>query len=311
MPRRPRQSYLLPKTREHIWSSKVKNLTKEDQIELMRRWFDDRYTWPNELPHDSREGGYQWIWGGPYDAKDTLESEFGGVASDNSIKELVSELEDISYEWSGKPSDDDYDEEQLSQWIAESEPYFALINNLADIEDTAKRKQTVKDGAILDRLLFANVVTSLETYLGDALAKVLLARKDLLFHFYRTAERFRELDPKEPGTEPTEEHMKDAVERFLAWNIWHRMKKTAKVYKDALGIEFPSDLKTIGEGIRDRHDIVHRNGKSISGVMGSWSVADIVALKEAVSLFTTEIQGKIDKLPVPTFPTMDDLSIEF
>lgn len=250
------------------------------------------------------------MWGGPYDAEDALESEFSSVTSDEAIKELVSELEEISYEWSGKPSDDDYDDDQLSQWIAVSEPYFALVTNLVEIESTAKRKRTLRDGTILHRLLFANVVTSLETYLGDAIAKVLLAREDLLFRFYRTAEHFRKLDPKEPGMEPTEEHIRNSVEQFLAWNIWHRMKKTAKVYKDALGIEFPVELETIGAGVRDRHDIVHRNGKSISGVIGSWSVTDILALKKAVSLFATEIQGKIDELPPPPFPPSDDFPIE-
>ncbi len=307
---RKRQSYFLPSTGEHITSGKIKKLPADQQIEMIRHWFDDRYTWPNELPYDSGEGGYQWIWGGPYDAKDALENEFGGIASDDAIKALVSELEDISYEWSGKPSDDDYDHDQLSQWIADTEPYFALVTSLADIESTAKRKRTVRDGVILHRLLFANVVTSLEAYLGDALAKVLLAREELLFRFYRTGERFRELDPKDPGAEPSEDHMKAAVENFLAWNVWHRMKKTGKIYKDALDIEFPSDLETIGAAIRDRHDIVHRNGKSTSGAKKTWSVTDILALKEAVSSFAADIQGKIDRLPPAPISFSDGAAIE-
>ncbi len=47
------------------------------------------------------DGGYVYIDGGPYDALDELNTEFGGVVSDDVIKELTKELQKLSREWAG------------------------------------------------------------------------------------------------------------------------------------------------------------------------------------------------------------------
>jgi hypothetical protein len=52
---------------------------REVMIETMADWFRDNFEDPAEdTPHDSAEGGYQWIWGGPFDAEEELNEVFGG-----------------------------------------------------------------------------------------------------------------------------------------------------------------------------------------------------------------------------------------
>jgi hypothetical protein len=173
------------------------------------------------------------------------------------------------------------------------------------------QKRTVRDGKILHRLLFVNVIASLEAYLGDALAKVLLAREDLLFSFYQDFERFRNVDPKPAGTAVTEEHMKTEVQRFLSWTVWHDMERTGKYYKAALGIQFPPDLHQIQAGVRDRHDIVYRNGKSMTGVPGTGGVAEIMQLKQAVISLASFIQDQINKIPATaSLADVDDFVVD-
>jgi hypothetical protein len=307
---RPRR-YLLPSTGETYTPTKIKSLSIEQQVEIMSHWFEAHYDDPNVLPYDSSEGGFQWIWGGPYDAGQQLRQEFDAFASDDAIAKLSSDLSDASSEWSGKPDEDDYDDEALSEWIASTDPYFALMTSQDNIEKTAKQKRTVRDGKILHRLLFVNVIASLEAYLGDALAKVLLAREDLLFSFYQDFERFRNVDPKPAGTAVTEEHMKTEVQRFLSWTVWHDMERTGKYYKAALGIQFPPDLHQIQAGVRDRHDIVHRNGKSMTGVSGTWGVAEIMQLKQAVISLASFIQDQINKIPATaSLADVDDFVVD-
>jgi hypothetical protein len=308
MPRR--RHYLLPSTGETFTPAKLKKLPTDRQIEIMRYWFESRFAPPTDLPYDSGEGGIQWVGSGPYDAGDQLMQEFDEAVSDEAISKLASDLSDLHYEWAEKPDDSDYDEEEMSSWISSFDPFYALMKSLGDIEETAKRKRTIRDGKVLHRLLFANVITSLETYLGDALAKVLLSRPDLSIQFYKTSQRFREVDPKPAGTEPTEEHMKAKVESFLEWNLWHKMSRTGAVYEDALGITFPTDLGIIAPAIASRHDIVHRNGKSAAGVMGAWDVARILSLTAAVSALATEIQEKIAQLPPQPSLVGDESFIE-
>src|SRR5262245_31613642 len=50
---------------------------RDQRIDEMVEWFHSNYEDPaNHMPYESAEGGYQWIWGGPYDASDVLQDEF-------------------------------------------------------------------------------------------------------------------------------------------------------------------------------------------------------------------------------------------
>jgi len=87
-----------------------RHMPREDQLAEVKKWFFSKYEDPVEsCPYESREGGYQYIWGGPYDAREEIESEFGEVVDESVIDEVVSELEDQCWEWSGR-SDEYLDE---------------------------------------------------------------------------------------------------------------------------------------------------------------------------------------------------------
>lgn len=61
-------------------AEEVRGLDSNSQKRIMEVWFRNSYEDPAErTPYESREGGYQWIWGGPYDALEELESEFSGI----------------------------------------------------------------------------------------------------------------------------------------------------------------------------------------------------------------------------------------
>lgn len=85
---------------------------RAEKRELMIQWFNENFEDPAErMPYESREGGYQWIWGGPYNARDELESKFGGLAPDALIEEAIQEIERHGIvDWAPTPSPDDYDE---------------------------------------------------------------------------------------------------------------------------------------------------------------------------------------------------------
>jgi hypothetical protein len=89
------------------------------------------------------------------------------------------------------------------------------------------------------------------------------------------------------------------------------MERTGKYYKAALGIQFPPDLHQIQAGVRDRHDIVHRNGKSMTGVSGTWGVAEIMQLKQAVISLASFIQDQINKIPATaSLADVDDFVVD-
>ncbi|MGO7919425.1 hypothetical protein ACC755_09675 [Rhizobium ruizarguesonis] len=75
----------------------------------MVEWFFDNFEDPAEkTPHASSDGGYQYIWGGPYDASEELYSHFGDVANEELIQAAVDQVqEDGLFDWAPKHIGDD------------------------------------------------------------------------------------------------------------------------------------------------------------------------------------------------------------
>lgn len=69
-------------------------LDPETQQEVLKTWFHRNFEDPAEsTPHNSAEGGYQYVWGGPYDADEELRNEFEPLGiPDEVIAEVVEEL---------------------------------------------------------------------------------------------------------------------------------------------------------------------------------------------------------------------------
>ena len=77
----------------------------------MLQWFFSEYEDPAEnTPYESAEGGYQYIWGGPYEARDELYAKFGGIVSENLIEEVAEEIEkDGIFDWAPVQKSEDFD----------------------------------------------------------------------------------------------------------------------------------------------------------------------------------------------------------
>lgn len=89
-------------------------LTEAEAVELIREWFFVNFEDPNvETPYETAEGGYQYIWGGPYNTRDIIENIFADTASDELITAAIDSIEADGLEWvpHGKrrfgPEDDD------------------------------------------------------------------------------------------------------------------------------------------------------------------------------------------------------------
>lgn len=303
MPRKPR-SYFLPKTGQHVVASNLKKLDVGDQIDLMRHWFEDRFMSPDELPYDSSEGGYQWIWGLETYAADELQNEFSGVINDDTIDQLSDELGSITPTWSPRPDESDLANDYMATWLPQdsADPYTALMLTLVQIEETAKRRRAKNDRPLIYRLLYVNVITALEIYLGDAFSKLIFSRGDLLERFVHNSTHFRDQKISLSDIFKRLHTIEADVRSLLGKTIWHRLKAAEALYSQAFGVKLPKPSATITKGVSDRHDIVHRNGKSADGIVGSWDVAHIVALKTDVAEYATEVEGMLKSLLSPPSP---------
>ncbi|MGV3526290.1 MAG: restriction endonuclease subunit S [Candidatus Sericytochromatia bacterium] len=102
---------------QQISDTELKNLDKQNQLELMKKWFLQNFEDPQENnPYDSESGDYIFIWGGPFNAIEVLLEEFEEYVDKSVIEELANQLEKISPVWSTVPSQVD-NEESLAELV--------------------------------------------------------------------------------------------------------------------------------------------------------------------------------------------------
>jgi hypothetical protein len=115
---RPRRPFLLIDVYPYdLTRTAFRRLPKAQKIEKMVEWFYQNFEDPaNSTPYESAEGGYQYVWGGPYDANDEIGGKFGGLVPDEWIEQAVKEVErDGIYDWAPVHRDDDYDDEPIPE----------------------------------------------------------------------------------------------------------------------------------------------------------------------------------------------------
>ena len=93
----------------YVTPSRLKRLGRKKQWAYMVHWFHGMFEDPaQETPYISREGGYQYIWGGPYEASHELGAEFGDIVSEEALKAAIAEVESNGImEWAPGPGHPD------------------------------------------------------------------------------------------------------------------------------------------------------------------------------------------------------------
>ncbi len=229
----------------------------------MRRWFYENYEDPvHGCPYMSSEGGYQYIYGGPYDAREELDGEFGGVVDDEVIEELADELNNECADWSGNsnnfsPDLDDYLFRSSAESLGQED---AFRQSAVNVQRLLEAKVEPADRQCMLRMLYVNVFTALETYLSDKFISSVNADEKTLRRFVETTPEFKSRRLSLSEVFDAHETIKHEVQNHLLEVVWHRLDKVQPMYRDTLGIDFP-DMRELYKALIARHDCVHRSGK--------------------------------------------------
>lgn len=262
----------------------IRDLPADDQMEVMEEWFRDHYESPDEqTPWDSEEGDYVWIWGGPYDPREELEAQFGGRVPGELIEKLAENLSDQYHEWAGIPSETDYDHTFFEAVTANKDALATFDAALEKVRLILDEAQTSTHAATLCSLLYANVITSLETYLSDTFINTVLADDELLRRFIETTPEFKDRTFRLSEVFRKVDEARTDAKKYLLDVVWHNLAKVLAMYRDTLGINFGDALKIVGKAIPYRHDIVHRNGRRKDGSAVVIGRNEVMALLSAAN----------------------------
>lgn len=123
MPKAKRR-YYSPDDPEHgATPSQLKRMGRERQREYLLFWFARNFEDPAErTTYITAEGGYQWQWGGPYDAMEELDAEFGDFISAERLEAIRDEVESEGlYDWAPGPDHPNM-QARHEDWLDDQEP---------------------------------------------------------------------------------------------------------------------------------------------------------------------------------------------
>jgi hypothetical protein len=116
-------------------------MSKADAVEAIKDWFLSNFEDPvHHTPYESAEGGYQYIWGGPYEARDIIENVFEGRAQRSVIEEAIGQLEGESLEWvpsssRQQPPEPDFENEDEPPSRSSTELYREMQGRIRELEE--------------------------------------------------------------------------------------------------------------------------------------------------------------------------------
>lgn len=152
---------------------------------------------------------------------------------------------------------DYFKSEPISDFFTEFQENIKNIKriiNLPIVEENVRK--------ILYRIIYANVITVMETYLSDCFTQLVINSKDLKLKLLDSSPDFNQEKYNLRTAYDWLEEMDEKIIEKLQNIVFHNLDRIKGMFKNVLMVNFPEDLSDIFRAILNRHDIIHRNGKT-------------------------------------------------
>lgn len=150
--------------------------------------------------------------------------------------------------------------------------------------------------AILNRLLYANVVSLMETFLADAITNLVQNNLSLKRKLIEKVPTFSKSTITKSEAFAWFERIDKEVADYLQSDVtYHNIFTVEKLYRSVLDVRFPppDNLADLSRIIKTRHDIVHRNGKTVEGETIILSPNDVKFAIKTVSEFISHVEKQL------------------
>lgn len=277
-----------------INNARLKTVTEEEQFTALYEWFHARYCDPaHNTPYDGREGGYQWIHGGPYDAHEELEERFGEIVAWEMIDKVASHVCESAGidEWAPQnwdPPEEDFYEIPIDE---PSDIFINLKNNISNLLEVETLSGESSALQISRNLLFAGLITALEVYLYETVNFWINIDEELFKKLVTNLEGVKDKKTSYAEIFKVMDNLKIDIKKRLQQTVWHKERFVANTYKSVFNMDI--DLSEFEEEILKRHHIVHRISKDFDGNEIQISKSDIQELADKIICFAQKIEDDL------------------
>lgn len=206
--------------------------------------------------------------------------------------------------------------EDWDDWQIADDPFTVFRENRTELSHLIDTQSKAAGSSLINRMIFAQILTFLEAYFCDTLISGLRKRPDLLANFARRDGSVSDIEFKAYDVLRDPDHVRKTVEHNLKSRLYHQFgsgktdgkgnvkpQGVALWYAMAFGFRLTAsddDLESLREYAALRHDCVHRNGKTKDGetldVFKKKYLIDALALAERV---VNHIEASMKAVPAP------------
>lgn len=168
--------------------------------------------------------------------------------------------------------------------------FTVFLTSISEIEDII---HTTQENPTIAKLLFAGVITAMETYLSDTLKKLIL-RNPSIKRRYVQYEKVFEKNIKVQDIFRKLERLDKDINHAIDQTSFHNIETAQQLYRAVLLVDFPEmHILELKKAVLARHDIVHRNGKTFSGQQRFFQFSEVQELSALVVDSLTEIDAQV------------------
>ncbi|CAN5631057.1 hypothetical protein BH10PSE6_BH10PSE6_08100 [soil metagenome] len=157
---------------------------------------------------------------------------------------------------------DDWDDYEIP-----ADPFAVLNASLTDASVLLDEIGGTR--GLLNRLVFANFITSFEVFLSDTLINRVLGSEHALKRLIARDKQLSDMRFSLSAIATAPNLIRETVRSRLRREMWHNIKSASALYNKAFEIDilelFADDTAKILKAVDYRHDCVHRNGRDKDG----------------------------------------------
>lgn len=211
----------------------------------------------------------------------------GELYSDDLDESTEVEIEDCENEYF----------EDYSEIVESNSKYFDTFCNQMESNKKLFENDILKPELIetLNKLLFVNLITCLETYLSDAIINSIFNNEQYLKRFVENFKDYHKLSFNLNDIYKEMDKLQKRVKDDLFELMYHNLPKISNIYKIIFDIDIPDNMGEIMQRIKIRHDLVHRNGKDKNNKEINISKPQLVETYDLIYNFIKEIDNKLNE----------------
>ncbi len=270
-----------------IDAGRLKNLSRCDQFEFIKQWLGDNYFVFS--CSDNAKSKSQLV--ADFTPEDVLKIEFGMVVEYEVLEDVINYYRGVSGFYDVIKINAEYSRSYVKEMVRCISLCRDFSYSIGYVNDMLDIKASDDVCGLLRNMSYSFLFSVYEAYLARAFAFAICQDRQKLAKFMKTEKKFKKKFQTLDHFEISDRHEREAEKIILSRIVWHGHDDAFRMYKEYLGIGVVFDSEFMATCVSTRHDIIHRAGKTLSGVEVVLDHSDVTRL---VCLFS-EIVEQIDK----------------